>query len=47
MEGTNYIDHRFQCGDMIRSILITKTSIKVIDIHGRLLYVIIPDQRFH
>lgn len=43
MEGTNYIDHRFQYGDMIRSILITKTGIKVIDIHGRLLYIWIND----
>lgn len=42
MKGTNYIDHRFQYGDMIRSAIVTQRGIGFIDIHGRLLYLIIP-----
>lgn len=42
MEGTNYIDHRFQYGDMIRCIYVDRGCIRVIDIHGNLLYVIVP-----
>ena len=42
-KGTNYIDHRFPCADMIRSILCCEGYIVPIDIHGRPLYIIIQD----
>ena len=43
MEGTNYIDHRFPCADMIKHIIVGKKSIVPIDIHGEILYFIIQD----
>lgn len=43
IKGTNYIDHRFPCADMIRSILCCNEYIAPIDIHGNLLYLIIQD----
>lgn len=42
-EGTNYIDHRFPCADMIKHIIVGKECIAPIDIHGEILYFIIQD----
>lgn len=45
MEGTNYIDHRFPCGDMVRWMDLGELgcSYEMIDIHGRMMYVVIYD----
>lgn len=40
MKGTNYIDHRFQCEDMIKHIAVGKGCIIVFDINWQLLYVV-------
>lgn len=42
-KGTNYIDHRFPCADMIKRIIAVKGCIAPIDIHGEILYFIIQD----
>lgn len=39
-EGTNYIDHRIQCKDMIKHIAVGKECIIVFDINWQLLYVV-------
>lgn len=45
MKGTNYIDHRFPCKDMIGQILVIGGSlIAVLDINGDLLYLVIRDK---
>ena len=45
MEGTNYIDHRFPCKDMIGQILVIGGSlIAALDINGDLLYLVIRDK---
>ena len=43
IKGTNYIDHRFPCADMIKHIIACKECIATIDIHGEILYFIIQD----
>ena len=43
MKGTNYIDHRFPCKDMIGQILIIGGAIVALDIKGNLLYIVIKD----
>lgn len=43
MEGTNYIDHRFPCGGMIKHIVIGKEYIMAFDINLRLLYIVYND----
>lgn len=43
IKGTNYIDHRFPCADMIKHIIIGKECIAPIDIHGEILYFVIQD----
>lgn len=40
MKGTNYIDNRFQCKDMIKHIVVGKECIIVFDINWQLLYVV-------
>lgn len=42
-EGTNYIDHRFPCSDMIKHIINLKECMALIDVHGNLLYYIMYD----
>ena len=42
-KGTNYIDHRFPCADMIKHIIVGKECIAPIDIHGEVLYFVIQD----
>ena len=42
-KGTNYIDHRFPCLGMIKSVWCYKEGMALIDIHGKLLYLIIQD----
>lgn len=45
MEGTNYIDHRLPCKDMIWQILVIGGSlIAALDINGDLLYLVIRDK---
>lgn len=45
MKGTNYIDHRFPCKDMIGQILVIGSSlIAALDINGDLLYLVIRDK---
>lgn len=43
MEGTNYIDNRFPCKDMVRHVIAGQGCIATIDAHGRLLYIVIFD----
>lgn len=43
MEGTNYIDHRLPCTDMISHIIVGENGIGLFDLYGRLLYVWIKD----
>nr|DAO24058.1 MAG TPA: hypothetical protein [Caudoviricetes sp.] len=43
MKGTNYIDHRFQCKDMIKHIAVGKGCIIAFDINLQLLYVVYND----
>ena len=43
MEGTNYIDHRFACRDMIKHIVVDKEHIIAFDIKWQLLYVVYND----
>ena len=38
MKGTNYIDHRFPCKDMIRDIVVGRGWVAVLDMNGNLLY---------
>lgn len=40
MKGTNYIDHRFQCKDMIKHTVVGKEYIIAFDINLQLLYVV-------
>lgn len=40
MKETNYIDHRFQCKDMIKHIVVGKECIIAFDINWQLLYVV-------
>lgn len=40
MKGTNYIDRRFQCKDMIKHIVVGKECIIAFDINLQLLYVV-------
>lgn len=40
MKETNYIDHRFQCKDMIKHIVVGKECIIAFDINLQLLYVV-------
>jgi hypothetical protein len=42
-EGTNYIDHRFSCKDMIRDVIVGRGWVAVLDMNGNLLYLIIRD----
>nr|DAD56342.1 MAG TPA: hypothetical protein [Caudoviricetes sp.] len=42
-KGTNYIDHRFPCADMIKRIIAVKGCIVPVDIHGEVLYFVIQD----
>lgn len=39
-EGTNYIDHRFPCGGMIKHIVVDKERIMAFDINLQLLYIV-------
>lgn len=43
MKGTNYIDHRLPCKDMIEYIIVGKWCVGFFDIHGSLLYLVIQD----
>lgn len=45
MEGTNYIDHRLPCADMVKWLDLGELgcSYKMIDAHGRLMCIIIYD----
>ena len=43
MEGTNYIDHRLPCRDMIGDVIVGKWWVAFLDIHGNLLYLVIQD----
>lgn len=43
MEGTNYIDHRLPCADMVRNVIVGKNGIALLDMYGRLLYIWIKD----
>lgn len=45
MEGINYIDHRLPCADMVKWLDLGELgcSYKMIDVHGRLMYIIIYD----
>ena len=45
MEGTNYIDHRLPCADMVKWLDLGELgcSYKMIDVNGRLMYIIIYD----
>ena len=42
-EGTNYIDHRFPCGGMIKHIVVGKECIIAFDINLQLLYIVYND----
>ena len=42
-EGTNYIDHRFPCKDMIRDVIVGRGWIATLDMYGNLLYLVIRD----
>lgn len=42
-KGTNYIDHRFPCRDMIKQIIAGRYWIAALDMYGNLLYLIRPD----
>lgn len=39
-KGTNYIDHRFQCKDMIKHIAVGKECVITFDINWQLLYIV-------
>lgn len=43
MKGTNYIDHRLSCKDMVRSVIATSKGIELLDMYRRLLYIWIED----
>lgn len=40
MKETNYIDHRFQCKDMIKHIVVGKECIIAFDTNLQLLYIV-------
>lgn len=42
-KGTNYIDHRLPCKDMIRDIIVGRRCIAVIDMNRNLLYLVMQD----
>lgn len=42
-EGTNYIDHRFPCRDMIKQVIVSRWWIANLDMNGDLLYLVIRD----
>lgn len=39
-KGTNYIDHRFQCKDMIKHIVVGKECVIIFNINWQLLYIV-------
>ena len=41
--GTNYIDHRFPCGGMIKHIVVGNECIMVFDMNLHLLYIVSND----
>ena len=43
IKGTNYIDHRFPCGGMIKHIVVDKECIMAFDINLQLLYIVYND----
>ena len=43
IKGTNYIDHRFPCGGMIKKKVVGKESIMKFDINLQLLYIVYND----
>lgn len=40
MKGTNYIDHRIQCKDMIKHIAVGKKCVIAFNINWQLLYIV-------
>lgn len=42
-EGTNYIDHRFTCRDMIKQIIVGRCWVAALDMYGNLVYLITRD----
>lgn len=43
MEGTNYIDNRFPCKDIVGHVVSGEGCIALLGVHGELLYIVIFD----